>query len=150
MSLLLFEIRVHGDTNFQTPFDTLTHNKNPCWISRLHHGDPYINHMPSGIPGRDLNEEYKTSMRNIYNNRTSRGMTWRLRCFPYAMIIGVSKSGTTDLFNRITSHPQIFPPAVKEPWFWGRYRMKCKYLVVVVYVLLPYIVVTDLISYGLY
>jgi hypothetical protein len=110
---------------FQSPFNPLSDFKNPCWMSTLGLSNPYQNH--SGIPRRDLSEKYKSHMRQIYNKRIHNGTTWRLRCFPYAMLIGVSKSGTTDLFWRIMKHPMIFPCATKEPWFWVRHRMQCTY-----------------------
>ena len=124
---------------FQTPFEPLSGFKNPCWISNITDADPYkfsLRRYRLQIgprPGRGLRdfgvltERYKAQMRRIYEIRTD---TWRLRCFPYAMLIGVSKSGTSDLFSRVVAgHPHIYPPATKELWFWGRYRlqMECKY-----------------------
>lgn len=49
----------------------------------------------------------------------------RLRCLPYFHIIGVCKSGTTDLFNRLVQHPQIVKNRglmSKETWFWSWHR----------------------------
>jgi hypothetical protein len=66
-------------------------------------------------------------MRDMYEKRKVNGFTKRLRCFPYAMVIGISKSGTSDLFRYIIMHPEIFPSALKETNFWGRYRMQGKY-----------------------
>lgn len=31
-----------------------------------------------------------------------------LRCIPYYHILGVSKCGTTDLYNRLARHPDIY------------------------------------------
>lgn len=31
-----------------------------------------------------------------------------LRCIPYFHILGVSKCGTTDLYHRLSKHPQMF------------------------------------------
>ncbi|XP_061187470.1 carbohydrate sulfotransferase 15-like [Saccostrea echinata] len=45
-----------------------------------------------------------------------------LRCFPYFHIFGVCKTGTTDLFFRLTQHPQIlnnFGLLNKETWYWS-------------------------------
>ncbi|KAL8595211.1 hypothetical protein ACOMHN_043364 [Nucella lapillus] len=44
-----------------------------------------------------------------------------VRCVPYFYLIGVSKSGTSDLFYRLTSHPQAVR-TVKEPHFFDRKR----------------------------
>ncbi|XP_062587525.1 carbohydrate sulfotransferase 15-like [Saccostrea cucullata] len=45
-----------------------------------------------------------------------------LRCFPYFHIFGVCKTGTTDLFFRLTRHPQIlnnYGLLNKETWYWS-------------------------------
>ena len=47
-------------------------------------------------------------------------------CFPYFFLIGASKTGTTDLYNRIQLHPQIVSPAIKEN-HWLAQRLFCKY-----------------------
>ncbi|KAL3891470.1 hypothetical protein ACJMK2_003732 [Sinanodonta woodiana] len=50
-----------------------------------------------------------------------------LRCLPYFHIIGVCKTGTTDLFQRMTQHPQILANKGvlnKETWFWAWKRYK--------------------------
>lgn len=57
-----------------------------------------------------------------------------LRCLPYFHLIGVDKSGSTDLFARITKHPQILPNLGvlnKETswWPWTRYGHGLKKLV---------------------
>ncbi|XP_033754792.1 carbohydrate sulfotransferase 15-like [Pecten maximus] len=57
-----------------------------------------------------------------------------LRCLPYFHLIGVDKSGSTDLFARITQHPQILPNLGvlnKETswWPWTRYGHGLKRLV---------------------
>ncbi|KAL3885341.1 hypothetical protein ACJMK2_025412 [Sinanodonta woodiana] len=44
-----------------------------------------------------------------------------LRCLPYFHIFGVCKSGTSDLFNRLTNHPMVVPNTgimQKETWYW--------------------------------
>lgn len=37
-------------------------------------------------------------------DRTQNGM---FKCLPYFQILGVSKCGTTDLYNRLTEHPDM-------------------------------------------
>jgi hypothetical protein len=41
-----------------------------------------------------------------------------LYCIPYFHIIGVSKCGTTDMFRRLSLHPQVAPTHNKGPHFW--------------------------------
>ena len=45
----------------------------------------------------------------------------RLYCLPYFFILGMAKSGTTDLYRRMMLHPQIVsvPGQLKEPHFWN-------------------------------
>ncbi|XP_076468967.1 carbohydrate sulfotransferase 15-like [Babylonia areolata] len=45
----------------------------------------------------------------------------RVLCVPYFFLIGVSKSGTTDLFSRLTSHPEVIR-SLKETHFFDRRR----------------------------
>ncbi|KAG2490124.1 hypothetical protein HYH03_011430 [Edaphochlamys debaryana] len=40
------------------------------------------------------------------------------RCLPYFQILGVSKSGTTDLYNRLVEHPDMVDCLWKGPHFW--------------------------------
>ena len=37
----------------------------------------------------------------------------KLVCVPYYQILGVSKCGTTDLYHRLSQHPQVFKAANK-------------------------------------
>ncbi|KAK7506614.1 hypothetical protein BaRGS_00002089 [Batillaria attramentaria] len=76
--------------------------KNPCWYER--DTDP---------PAKSY-------------NHTLDGVRVKLRCLPYFHLIGVDKSGTTDLWARLAHHPQfVRPKAVmgKEThwWSWRRF-----------------------------
>lgn len=58
------------------------------------------------------------------------GTNWlhKLRCLPYFHVLGIDKSGSTDLFSRIVQHPQILGndgEINKETmwWSWKRYGM---------------------------
>ena len=44
------------------------------------------------------------------------------RCLPYFYLIGVSKSGTCDLYDAIKLHPKIAVPNRKEPTYFNRIR----------------------------
>ncbi|XP_072162894.1 carbohydrate sulfotransferase 15-like isoform X2 [Diadema setosum] len=44
------------------------------------------------------------------------------RCLPYFYLIGIQKCGTTDVWDKLTSHPDILRTQ-KEPHFWARYRV---------------------------
>jgi hypothetical protein len=41
-----------------------------------------------------------------------------LRCIPYFHIIGVSKCGTTDMYHRLSKHPQMLESLNKGPHWW--------------------------------
>ncbi len=48
----------------------------------------------------------------------------QIRCFPYFYLLGFAKSGTTDLYESLTSLPSVYRQWKKEPDFWSRQRMK--------------------------
>ena len=48
------------------------------------------------------------------------GATYQVRCLPLVYLIGVTKSGTTDLYDSIVMHPDVVMPAMKEPMWWNR------------------------------
>lgn len=45
-----------------------------------------------------------------------------LQCVPYFFVIGFPKCGTTDLFDRLSHHPEFLKPAFKEIHWISRYR----------------------------
>ncbi|XP_011674210.2 carbohydrate sulfotransferase 15-like isoform X2 [Strongylocentrotus purpuratus] len=49
-----------------------------------------------------------------------------LYCLPYFYIIGVDKCGTTDLWDKITQHPDVLASVPKEPHWWGKRRHGCE------------------------
>ncbi|XP_021340126.1 carbohydrate sulfotransferase 15-like [Mizuhopecten yessoensis] len=57
-----------------------------------------------------------------YKNPCWRRKDGQLRCLPYFMLIGMDKSGSSDLFDRITKHPDILGNGGeigKETWWWS-------------------------------
>ncbi|XP_061193042.1 carbohydrate sulfotransferase 15-like [Saccostrea echinata] len=45
-----------------------------------------------------------------------------LQCVPYFFVIGFPKCGTTDLFDRMSHHPEFVQPSFKEIHWISRYR----------------------------
>lgn len=48
----------------------------------------------------------------------------KLKCLPYFQVIGMDKCGTTDLFARISRHPDVVPNVKNKEtmwWSWERY-----------------------------
>ena len=56
--------------------------------------------------------------------RGQRSQSRRLRCLPFFYLAGFSKCGTTDLYEQIMFHPEVFRPFVKEPQYWNWNRWK--------------------------
>ncbi len=46
----------------------------------------------------------------------------KLRCLPYVYILGVEKCGTTELYDKLTLHPQVAKGKLKEPIWWCQRR----------------------------
>ncbi|XP_063447214.1 carbohydrate sulfotransferase 15-like [Mytilus trossulus] len=61
-----------------------------------------------------------------FKNPCWRDVNYAIKCLPYFMLIGIDKSGTTDLFSRITKHPEIKGNTGNQEketkwWSWLRY-----------------------------
>eukprot|EP00057_Strongylocentrotus_purpuratus_P031612 XP_785122.4 PREDICTED: carbohydrate sulfotransferase 15 [Strongylocentrotus purpuratus] len=58
---------------------------------------------------------------NFKNPCWLRGET-ELNCLPYFYILGNYKCGTTDMWDKITAHPDVIAKVAKEPHWWGPRR----------------------------
>ena len=108
----------------------LSNYASPCWVEPLYPSD-----LATDGGWEELNDRLSTHVSQLYK-RTSdvfrhqikfhdkkEGVVQRVRCLPYFYVIGVAKSGTTDLFNRIIkSHPYIEEGVRKEIHYWTRRR----------------------------
>ncbi|XP_063965638.1 carbohydrate sulfotransferase 15-like [Lytechinus pictus] len=72
------------------------------------------------LPGEYL-PGYKSSCWMTNKNAPGVG---RLRCLPYFYILGVAKCGTSDLWDKIVSHPHVVRNLLKEPHWWSRRRLQ--------------------------
>ncbi|XP_071832653.1 carbohydrate sulfotransferase 15-like isoform X2 [Apostichopus japonicus] len=52
-----------------------------------------------------------------YKNPCWLDLKGALKCFPYFFVLGVSKCGTTDVWSKISLHPQVAESS-KEPHYW--------------------------------
>lgn len=69
-----------------------------------------------------------TSKNPCWNDTSYISHAHQLHCLPYFFLAGVSKCGSTDIFSRLTEHPQIMQPREKEPrWFDIRRYAKGQY-----------------------
>ncbi|KAK2142003.1 hypothetical protein LSH36_1007g01009 [Paralvinella palmiformis] len=44
---------------------------------------------------------------------------WKMRCLPYAYLIGVTKSGTSDFYRYLTLHQDVAEARMKEIHYWN-------------------------------
>ena len=130
--MIVFPFLDRGLLSLQLPNNYLKNYKNPCWISTLSDPNPYKHNSYNILNAR---EKYPdggnfsarsqfSAMQKILTNRTALGDYWRLRCLPYVYLVGVTKSGTTDLFDKMVRHPEIEPGALKEPMWWNRHTVQ--------------------------
>ncbi|XP_042885797.1 carbohydrate sulfotransferase 15-like isoform X1 [Penaeus japonicus] len=84
--------------------------KNPCWYEYVEE-EKQINFYEEII---------KSASRLRYVTKKNSGTV--LRCLPYFFLVGQPKCGTTDIFQRINSHPDVIQPALKGPHWWTRRR----------------------------
>ena len=96
-----------------------------CWYSSLHVSKPVQNHLESWQTlFSKLADTYTSSLVNITDVHTcvSKSDTCsRYFCLPRVIFGGFPKSGTTTLYNLITSHPNMIKPLQKERQFWREY-----------------------------
>ncbi|GLC68263.1 hypothetical protein PLESTF_000668100 [Pleodorina starrii] len=55
---------------------------------------------------------------NQYKNPCWTDKAGLFRCIPYYHILGVSKCGTTDLYHRLSKHPDLYKARNKGPHWW--------------------------------
>lgn len=87
---------VNGDLNFRDTnlFPYLNNYKNPCFVRNVTYLDDKYLKKP----------------------------VLAFRCVPYFFIIGMPKSGTTDVWHGLEQHPGVAIPHMKEPMFFTRKR----------------------------
>ncbi|KAK7494211.1 hypothetical protein BaRGS_00014493, partial [Batillaria attramentaria] len=112
------------------PTRFLPNFRTPCWYEALpKDADPNVNPY-----GHNLYACFSEGVRRdaldmasvwLARSRTERDPK-RLRCLPYFYIAGMPKSGSTDLFRKVTLHPDVVRPPMKEPHYWSRNRFGMK------------------------
>ncbi|GFR79617.1 carbohydrate sulfotransferase 15 [Elysia marginata] len=103
------------------PIKFLKHYKNPCWweriqgpVSDLYTQNPYRNYS---FAVSKTFEKLKT-----LRSRQHPPSNYRLRCLPYFFLAGQPKCGSTDIYQRLVTHPEIIASPVKESHWWGKNR----------------------------
>ncbi|XP_013416168.1 carbohydrate sulfotransferase 15-like isoform X1 [Lingula anatina] len=118
------EKSVRWMTGLKEPPKFLPEYKNPCWYEDF---DPLIG---KGKIYRDnwygRFHPYAKKNSNAFKSWEFNLYSWwsqnkkRLRCIPYFYLAGIAKCGTTDLFQRILSHPDVADGLLKMSQWWGR------------------------------
>lgn len=109
----------------QPPIKFLPEFKNPCWRENFttHIYDMYANNGFAKY-SHTYEKAFSKFIRRWAKQTPRR--SHRLRCLPYFFLAGQPKCGSTDLYNKIISHPDIVIPPVKESHWWGKNRYgKC-------------------------
>nr|BAF85811.1 N-acetylgalactosamine 4-sulfate 6-O-sulfotransferase [Todarodes pacificus] len=121
-----FVITKENDLINQYPPVFLPEYRNPCWLEDIHSAGVYLDnpylHMSQSIQKEMIRLTTKWDKLLSKNNGTK--LPQRLRCLPYFYIAGMPKSGTTDFYRRINTHPDIIKCQRKEPHWWTRIRFQ--------------------------
>ncbi|CAH1266651.1 CHST15 [Branchiostoma lanceolatum] len=105
------------------PHKTLPSYKNPCWIANVPENVLDLNPYRNKRYDNRIKNKPKLMGKHLWESLTKkRTGHFRLRCMPYFYIIGMPKCGTTDLYYRLTQHPDVVGGMVKEPHWWTRRR----------------------------
>ena len=113
--------------SIQNPPTYLKNYKNPCWFENISNSSTYernsIQQSYEGSSMGSIARQLKTMDHLLIERmRTNGTMGWRLRCLPYFYLAGVSKCGTTDLYNALSRHKDVLGGVRKEPTYWNRIR----------------------------
>ncbi|XP_019616722.1 PREDICTED: carbohydrate sulfotransferase 15-like [Branchiostoma belcheri] len=96
--------RLHSGVFSALPRKFLPDYKNPCWFEEVNK--------------KDVKPKERWQKRVLHNGTRH----FLFRCLPYFYIIGMPKCGTTDLYHRISKHPEVVH-GQKEPHWWAKARI---------------------------
>lgn len=98
--------------------------KNPCWYPNFTLTSYKERTLEDKIRlARQLDQSQQTELLKTFKDilrSESNNESQQLFCLPCFFLAGFPKSGTTSLHEALRRHPQIVPPAVKEPHWWTR------------------------------
>ncbi|CAH1799110.1 unnamed protein product [Owenia fusiformis] len=94
-----------------TPVRFLKDYKNPCWIARNTNMSPNFHFRKANM-----------SVTPKWVSEVGRSFGWKLRCLPYFYVVGMVKSGTSNLFRMISRNPEVATPLLKEYHWWSYLR----------------------------
>ncbi|XP_067945784.1 carbohydrate sulfotransferase 15-like [Watersipora subatra] len=106
------------------PFDPRF--KNPCFYEQVSEDDSDQSVYKNLIVQRMVPDVSIAAVQSFHRHwqskRNGTGPRKQLRCLPYFFIIGMEKCGTTDLYQRISKHPDVALSMAKELQWWTRRR----------------------------
>jgi hypothetical protein len=97
--------------------------KNPCWIVSETETKALSENMKKNLRSRKTKSKVPQELHDLdMGEGAEEGAEMAesadhlsgLTCLPYVYILGQPKAGTSDLWARLTSHPDIHPPQRKE------------------------------------
>jgi hypothetical protein len=94
--------------------------KNPCWLENLPENFTYRDNVIAASHPK-TQKELEAKLYSI-QKKIKKHPGWRLRYLPFFYVAGVSKCGTTDLYDAIQWHPQVRKSLRKELVYWNRIR----------------------------
>ena len=115
-------------------FEFLKEFKNPCFIEELkkkgravYENNTMIGFLSKHYSERLMNNMYPAVLDERKHGGLDNGVDFtrkRLRCLPYYYVLGVAKSGTSDLYKRMHCHPHIVGGMRKASEWLGTYRFQ--------------------------
>ncbi|KAL5004632.1 hypothetical protein ScPMuIL_018088 [Solemya velum] len=96
-------------------------NYTDMWVTE----DNFTDFGDTIVLPRQFLPEYKNPCWYVYKEDQSP----MLRCLPYFYVLGMEKSGTTDLYATLIKHPHIVKPGIKDPlWITSCHFLRNKSL----------------------
>ena len=110
---------------FVQPLPSLLPNyKNPCWYEKIPAGFRYNQTYYCRNRCPQKAKRPCRTFKDLQDWVDGGAVTSRLRCYPYVYLLGVTKSGTGQLYAYMRKYMEGFVPGkVKESQFWSKRRL---------------------------
>ena len=108
----------------------LENYRSPCWLEYLGTEHVYDNsyYLVKDCMEHDAVRKSFSWTYVTYRQRLAKDLHWRVRCMPCFYLLGMPKSGTTDLYVAMIRYiKHVISGARKEPHFWNRRRFGITY-----------------------
>ena len=110
------KLSVNSSVSNRSVFNFLPNYRNPCWVERIPTRTVYSKSRwntawPSRSQMKCVKRQESQNQRRFTNSKSK----VRIRCFPYVLLGGMFKAGTTDFYRSLRFHREVAEPCVKEP-----------------------------------